>query len=165
MHDQHRGGRRTSAARPAGSGRERDAQWIGRRGRGSATGDWVVEFAAFQVAWPDHFALASSELAGVPFDLIGCGGLVFPQRPNNPVPSDAAELAAPGQRVVAEGDEDGFRWVELHYELDGGDAWLQRHYLLAHNWVITMQEPRRTDPLVVAVADRVAEQMTTQLRS
>ena len=69
----------------------------------------------------------------------------------------------PGQRLAARGDENRFRWIELHYELDDGTAWLHWHYLLPDNWVITMQEPRRTSGPVTEVADGIAEQMAAQL--
>jgi len=31
-------------------------------------GDWVVDFGSHTARWPNHFAVASSDLAGVPFE-------------------------------------------------------------------------------------------------
>ena len=38
-------------------------------GRGCPDRWWCIEFGSFSMRWPNHFALASSELEGVPFEL------------------------------------------------------------------------------------------------
>jgi hypothetical protein len=131
---------------------------------GEPLAHWAIKFGQFGIAWPNHFALMSTELAGVPFDLVGGGGVVFAQRPTNPVTDDDL-LVALGQRLVARDSQGGVRWVELHYELEDGAAWLQRHYLLPQDWVITMQAPRTSGGLVIDVAGELAQLMIAQLQA
>jgi hypothetical protein len=101
---------------------------------------WQIEFGRFSVDWPNHFALASSDLAGVPFELWGDGGAgIFPQGPFDPPPVPEQMIAA-GQRVLTTGHEERWSFVDLGYVHDGR-MWIQRHTVCQNGWVITAQAP------------------------
>ena len=116
------------------------------------TGEWVIDFGPDTVAWPNHFAVASSDLAGVPFEWWGDDGAsIMVQGPFSPMPEETA-MAAPGQTIAATGEADGCRWVELHYEVDG-DSWAQRHTILPDGLIVSAQACRRDARGVWSAAD------------
>jgi hypothetical protein len=74
---------------------------------------WEIEFAGVRVEWPNQYALAASDLRGVPFELWGAdGAAVFPQGPYSPPPA-AEHMIGPGQTVVATDADGPLRWVDM----------------------------------------------------
>jgi hypothetical protein len=116
--------------------------------------DFRVETSVFTAAWPEGFAITSSEPgAPCPFDYVGEDGtLIFLQGPV--AQSRVARLdsmCAPGQRLTDGGAHPTGSWVELAYEHDGR-AHVQRHTTVA--WgsglalIVTAQAP-------LAIAERM----------
>lgn len=119
---------------------------------------WLIEFGRFAVTWPNHHAVASSELEGVPFELWGPdGAALFLQGPFDPLPSEA-QVVADGQTVADRGDATGAHWLELGYEAPDGTAWRQRHHLLPLGLVLSAQAPAPGAEAVMSIAhDLVGE--------
>lgn len=113
---------------------------------------WLIEWGRFAARWPNHYALASSDLGGVPFELWGPDGAsMFLQGPFDPPPTET-QLVASGQAVADRGDAGGAYWLELAYEAPDGGAWRQRHHILPFGLVLSAQAPEAAAPLVMAVA-------------
>jgi len=113
---------------------------------------WLVEAGRFAVTWPNHYAVASSDLDGVPFELWGAGGAaIFLQGPFDPLPTET-QLAGDPSLIAERGATDGAHWVELAYEAPDGTAWRQRHHLLPLGLVLSAQAPGDEAEEVMAVA-------------
>lgn len=82
--------------------------------QGPGPDEWLIDSGSWAVVWPNEFSLASPETDDTPFVLHGRHGLIWVQGPFSRLPDDD-DLLAPGRRVVARGDEDGFRWLEVEY--------------------------------------------------
>ncbi|PTL54264.1 hypothetical protein [Paraconexibacter algicola] len=125
---------------------------------------WLVEIpgaasgGSFAVRWPNHHALASSELPGVPFELWGPdGSSLFVQGPFDPPPAEG-QMVAPGQAVADRGDAGGAHWLELAYADPQGATWRQRHHILPFGLVVSAQAPAAgADAAMVVAATLVGE--------
>jgi hypothetical protein len=119
---------------------------------------WHIDFSRHTVEWPNNFALASSELAGVPFELWGTdGALISPQGPYDPAPTPE-QMVAPGQHLVATGHDEDLVFAEVGYRHEDL-AWRQRHTVCPAGWVITAQAIEAQAQPLFAVAARLARQM------
>lgn len=113
---------------------------------------WLVAFGAYAVSWPNHHAVASSDLDGVPFELWGPeGSALFVQGPYDPLPTEA-QLAGDPAVVVARGAVEGAHWLELTHEAPDGTPWRQRHHLLPPGLVVSAQAPAAVADEAMAVA-------------
>jgi len=131
---------------------------------GVAHDPWVIDFGRFSVGWPNQFALASSDLSGVPFELWGeNGAAIFVQGPFDPVPTDE-QFVAPGQRVTQRGTSGVIRWIEVGYDVDGV-AWTQRLLVLPGGFVVTAQATASDNSSVLPVAGQLASEIAQQLGS
>lgn len=119
---------------------------------------WEIEFAGVRVEWPNQYALAASDLRGVPFELWGAdGAAVFPQGPYSPPPA-AEHMIGPGQTVVATDADGPLRWVDMAYVHDGSE-WRQRHIVANSGWVVTSQARAASADGVFAAAARLARHL------
>lgn len=103
---------------------------------------WWAETSRFRIPMLPGWTLQASGEPNAPIvlDLLGPQGmLVYVQTPAS-LP-DLAEMAGPGQQVVASGDGPRSRWVEVRY-VYGGEPWAQRHHVVqvgALGLVVTAQ--------------------------
>ena len=92
-------------------------------------GFWHLETSVFIAPWPDGFTLVSSDNTSSAggFDLIGPGdSLLYVQGPFVRDRITALEaLAAPGERVIANGE----RWIRFAYERDD-EQWQHAYFVV-----------------------------------
>lgn len=132
---------------------------VAELGESDGGAQWLVDFAGCSVSWPNHFSLVSSDLDGVPFELLGeKGASILVQGPFDPPPTED-QLTAPEQVVVGRGTADDLRWIELHYRTQDAIQWAQKHYLLTAGFIITAQAQRGDEPSVMPVAERLGREM------
>jgi hypothetical protein len=109
--------------------------------------DFRVETSVFTAAWPDGFAITSSEPGTpCPFDYLGDdGALIFMQGPVAQARVARLDsMCAPGQRIIDGGAHPTGSWVEFAYE-HNGSAHVQRHTTVAwgsgNALIVTAQAP------------------------
>lgn len=113
---------------------------------------WLVQAGRFAVSWPNHYAVASSDLDGVPFELWGAdGAALFLQGPFDPPPTER-QLAGDPARIAERGATDGAHWLELAFEAPDGTPWRQRHHVLPLGLVLSAQAPQHAAAAVMEVA-------------
>jgi hypothetical protein len=108
---------------------------------GPARNEWWLETSVYSVPLPSGWAAIATGEVSPAFQLVRePDGSIFLQTARNRPAVD--ELAAPGQTLVARGDDEDADWVELSYTHDGR-LWRQRHSLLRTRAVamITAQSP------------------------
>jgi len=99
-------------------------------GAGPDREGWWAETSAYRIPLLEGWTLQAGGEPGAPspFDLLGPNGTLLYLQAASRVPA-LAELAAPGQEVVASGEGPRSQWVEVQY-VHGGEPWAQRHHLM-----------------------------------